>query len=45
MVGITQDITEYKKKEGEILKEKQLSDSIINSLPGAFYLYTGKENF
>ena len=45
MVGITQDITERKKNENEILKEKQLSDSIINSLPGAFYLYTREGNF
>ncbi|MDQ6845740.1 MAG: PAS domain S-box protein, partial [Bacteroidota bacterium] len=45
LVGITQDITERKKIENEILKEKQLSDSIINSLPGAFYLYTREGKF
>ena len=45
VVGITQDITERKKNENEILKEKQLSDSIINSLPGAFYLYTREGKF
>lgn len=45
IVGITQDITERKKNENEILKEKQLSDSIINSLPGAFYLYTREGKF
>ncbi len=38
MVGITQDITQRKKIENEILKEKKLSDSIINSLPGIFYM-------
>jgi len=37
--GITSDITEQKKIEDEILKEKNLSDSIINSLPGIFYLF------
>lgn len=33
------DITERKKAQQEILKEKNFSDSIINSLPGVFYLY------
>ena len=33
-----QDITDRKKAEQEILREKNLSDSIINSLPGIFYL-------
>jgi PAS domain S-box-containing protein len=32
------DITERKKAEDQILKEKILSDSIINSLPGVFLL-------
>ncbi len=38
------DITERKKAQNEILMERNLSDSIINSLPGVFYLYdeTGK---
>ncbi len=45
LMGITQDITERKKSENEILKEKQLLDSIINSLPGAFYLYTKEGRF
>ena len=45
MEGITQDITARKKIEHEILKEKQLSDSLINSLPGAFYLYTQEGKF
>ena len=36
--GITNDITERKKAEEEIKKEKELSDKIINSLPGIFYL-------
>lgn len=33
------DVTERKNAQYEILKEKNLSDSIINSLPGVFYLY------
>ncbi len=32
------EITERKNAEQEILREKNLSDSIINSLPGVFYL-------
>jgi len=39
-IAIVRDITERKKIEHEIIKEKSLSDSIINSLPGVFYLYT-----
>ncbi len=38
MIGSMMDITERKKAEGAIKKEKELSDSIINSLPGVFYL-------
>lgn len=42
--GSLKDITEQKAFEGKLIKEKQLSDSIINSLPGVLYLYdsTGK---
>lgn len=39
------DITERKKIEAKILHEQKLSDSIINSLPGIFYLYTKKGRF
>jgi two-component system, sporulation sensor kinase E len=35
---IARDITDRKRTEELILKEKQLSDAIINSLPGIFYL-------
>ena len=44
IMGVLKDITEYKKGEQQIIKEKDLSDSIINSLPGIFYLqgYSGK---
>ena len=37
------DITERKKAEAFIIKEKELSDSIINSLPGIFYLRDSAE--
>ena len=39
------DITERLKAQQEILKEKILSDSIINSLPGIFYLFNEKGRF
>ncbi|HLG41505.1 MAG TPA: PAS domain S-box protein, partial [Chitinophagaceae bacterium] len=44
MLAIARDITERKKITEEILKEKNLSDSVINSMPGIFYFYdhTGK---
>lgn len=39
LLGALQDITQQKLYEQNILLEKELSDSIINSLPGIFYLY------
>jgi len=39
VIGSVQDLTAYKKVQEEIIREKNLSDSIINSLPGIFYLY------
>jgi PAS domain S-box-containing protein len=44
MVGSMIDITDQKNAQAQITKEKELSDSLINSLPGVFYLYddTGK---
>ncbi|MDI6032929.1 PAS domain S-box protein [Flavobacterium sp. LB2P84] len=38
-VGTITDITERKIAGDIILKEKQLSETIINNLPGIFYLY------
>ncbi len=43
--GFIQDITEKRKAERDILLEKTLSDNIINSLPGVFYLYNTKGQF
>lgn len=45
MIGSMLDITELKKAEADIIKEKNLSDSIINSLPGIFYLYNKEGDF
>ena len=39
LLGVGFDITEQKNIEKEINLEKQLSDSLINSLPGVFYLF------
>ncbi len=39
LLGVGFDISEQKKIDKEIIFEKQLSDSIINSLPGIFYLF------
>jgi len=38
--GVARDITEYKYMYRELLKEKILSETIINSLPGIFYLFS-----
>ena len=43
--GIMEDITERKKAEEQIVKEKELSGFIINSLPGVFYLYDKNGKF
>lgn len=40
ILGAMQDITEREIIKTKAIKEKELSDSIINSLPGIFYLYT-----
>jgi two-component system sensor histidine kinase UhpB len=43
--GTLKDITQPKLAEWAISKEKELSDSIINSLPGVFYLYDQQGRF
>lgn len=45
LMAIARDITERKKAQEQIIREKNLSESIIDSLPGIFYirsLSTGK---
>jgi PAS domain S-box-containing protein len=45
IMGAMNDITDRETIRQQIVKEKELSDSIINSLPGIFYLYTSKRKF
>lgn len=45
LLGAMQDITTQKSAQKQLLLEKQLSDSIINSLPGIFYLYNQSGQF
>lgn len=45
MLGAMQDITEQKNAQYQLVLEKELSDSIINSLPGIFYLYNQDGQF
>lgn len=40
MSGTHTDITERKAAEGALIQEQQFSTSILESLPGIFYLYT-----
>lgn len=42
--GIARDVTERKRAEENVLREKNLNDAILDSLPGVFYLFnsTGK---
>ena len=44
LVGAVHDITERKQMEEVVLKERDFSDAMLNSLPGVFYFYdqTGK---
>ncbi|MBD3181828.1 PAS domain S-box protein, partial [Candidatus Poribacteria bacterium] len=39
------DITELKKTEAELLSERNFSESLVNSLPGVFYLLDDQGNF
>lgn len=43
--GAVQDITDRKHMEEAILKERDFSDAMLNSLPGAFYLYDRSGKF
>lgn len=45
IITVARDITDRKKAEELILREKMLSDAIINSLPGVFYLRNSKGEF
>ena len=39
VVGAVHDITERKQMEKAVLKERDFSDAMLNSLPGVFYFY------
>lgn len=45
ILGAMQDINERETGKQQIIREKELSDSIINSLPGIFYLYNKEGKF
>ena len=45
MLGAMQDVTDTEKFKKQLIKEKELSDSIINSLPGVFYLFNSQEKY
>ena len=45
ITGILNDISDSKKAREQIIKEKELSDSIINTLPGIFYIYDDQGKF
>ena len=45
ITGVMQDITIRVNSEKGVLKEKELLDSLINSLPGVFYLYDKEGKF
>lgn len=43
LFGIARDVTEKKRVEAELQREQQFSKSVIDNLPGIFYLYTYPE--
>jgi PAS domain S-box-containing protein len=44
ILSFVHDITDQIQAQNEIIKEKKMSDSIINSLPGIFYLFDKNGN-
>jgi PAS domain S-box-containing protein len=45
MLAFVRNINDRIKAQNEIINEKNLSDSIINGLPGVFYLFTSEGKF
>ena len=45
MVAINRDITEHKRAEENVQRERLFSDAIINSMPGIFYLFDRQGRF
>jgi PAS domain S-box-containing protein len=44
-IGSITDITERKQAEGRLTQERDLSEAILNNMPGLFYLITEKGRF
>ena len=42
ILSVGTDITEHKRAEEAVARERAFSDDIINALPGIFYMYDGK---
>ncbi|MDX2451564.1 PAS domain S-box protein [Desulfosarcina sp.] len=40
ILGTYEDITKRKVAEDELLREKQFSETVVNQLPGSFYMFT-----
>lgn len=45
IIGSLQDVTTQKEIQQQILYEKDLSDAVINSLPGVFYMFNKDRKF
>ena len=45
MLGSMQDITERKQAHAAVIRERDFSDAVLNSLPGVFYLYDEQLRF
>ncbi|HQW82954.1 MAG TPA: PAS domain S-box protein [Ferruginibacter sp.] len=45
ILGAMQDITDTENFKNQLIKEKELSDSIINSMPGIFYLFNSQGKY
>ena len=45
VLGTARDITEQKRAQEAILQEKAFADSVINSLPGVFYMFDEAGNY
>jgi two-component system cell cycle sensor histidine kinase/response regulator CckA len=45
MLGSMQDITAHKQALSAVMRERDFSDAVLNSLPGIFYLYDEKLKF
>ena len=43
MIGVSRDITERKQAVDDLLREQLLMKTLLDSLPGIFYLYTYPE--